>query len=129
MRSAMATYRFRGGAMAQLWMSYDIPAPGLGSGLQFQLVGIKGIIDCDAYGAVRLSKDDSSSVVFEQERFDPLDPVSAPRLAAYALELTDLLQAAGEGRPPLVSGAEGLATTAMLEAAELSARIGQAIRL
>jgi UDP-N-acetyl-2-amino-2-deoxyglucuronate dehydrogenase len=129
MRSAMATYHFRRGAMAQLWMSYDIPAPGLGSGLQFQLVGTEGIIDCDAYGAVRLSKGDSSSIVFEQEAFDPLDPVSTPRLAAYAAELTDLLDAAREGRQPLVNGAEGLATTAMLEAAELSARTRQAIAL
>lgn len=129
MRSAMATYHFRNGVMAQLWMSYDIPAPGLGSGLQFQLVGTEGVIDCDAYGAVRLSKGDSSSVVFEQEQFDPLDPVSAPRLAAYAAELADLLGAAREGRQPLVNGSEGLATTAMLEAAELSAHTGQAIRL
>jgi hypothetical protein len=41
-RSAMATYRFRSGAMAQLWMSYDIPRPGLGSGLQLLLVGDEG---------------------------------------------------------------------------------------
>jgi hypothetical protein len=38
----MATYRFRSGAMAQLWMSYDIPRPGLGSGLQLLLVGDEG---------------------------------------------------------------------------------------
>ncbi|MEV0129682.1 Gfo/Idh/MocA family oxidoreductase [Dactylosporangium sp. NPDC050688] len=129
MRSAMATYHFKGGAMAQLWMSYDIPAPGLGSGLQFQLVGTEGMIDCDAYGAVRLGKGDGFSVVFEQAAFDPLDPVSGPRLAAYAAELADLIGAARDGRPPLVNGAEGLATTAMLEAAERSARTGQAVPL
>ncbi len=129
LRSAMATYHFHGGAMAQLWMSYDIPAPGLGSGLQFQLVGTGGIIDCDAYGAVRLANAAGSSVVFVQETFDPLDPVSAPRLAAYAAELTDLLDAAREGRAPLVHGGEGLATTAMLEAAEESARTRQAVSM
>lgn len=68
-------------------------------------------------------------MVFEQEAFDPLDPVSRPRLAAYAAELTDLIDAAREGRAPLVSGAEGLATTAMLEAAEQSARTRQAVGL
>lgn len=127
LRSAMATYRFRGGAMAQLWMSYDIPAPGLGSGLQLQLVGADGIIELDAYGEVRLGRGDGWQVAFTQPAFDPLDPVSAPRLAAYAGELTDLLRAAaGDGRP-LVDGTEGLRTTAMLEAAERSAREGRAV--
>lgn len=129
MRSAMATYHFRRGAMAQLWMSYDIPAPGLGSGLQFQLVGTEGMIDCDAYGAVRLGRGDSFSVVFEEAPFDPSDPSSGPRLAAYAAELTDLIDAVRDGRRPLVDGAEGLATTAMLAAAEDSARSGQAVTL
>lgn len=129
MRSAMATYHFRRGAMAQLWMSYDIPPPGLGSGLQLQLVGTAGMIDLDAYGAVRLGDKDGWTVAFEQEPFDPLDPVSAPRLAAYAAELTDLLDAAHDGRAPQVDGRQGRATTAMLEAAELSARTGEAIRL
>jgi hypothetical protein len=87
----MATYRFRGGAMAQLWMSYDIPAPGL-----------------DAYGEVRLGRGDGWQEAFTQPGFDPLDPVSAPRLAAYAAELTDLLRAVAAGGRPLVDGSEGL---------------------
>ncbi len=129
LRNAMATYHFRGGAMAQLWMSYDIPAPGLGSGLQLQLVGTNGMIELDAYGEVRLGDADGWRTVFTQEAFDPLDPVSAPRLAAYAAELADLVDAADRGRPPLVDGRQGLATTAMLEAAERSAREAIAIRL
>lgn len=129
MRSAMASYHFRGGAMAQLWMSYDIPAPGLGSGLQLQLVGTEGMIELDAYGVVRLGRADGWTVAFEQPPFDPLDPVSAPRLEAYALELTDVIQAARAGRAPAVDGVQGLATTAMLEAAERSARSHQAVVL
>ena len=129
MRSAMASYHFRGGAMAQLWMSYDIPAPGLGSGLQLQLIGTSGMIELDAYGTVRLGRGDGWTVAFEQPPFDPLDPVSAPRLEAYALELADLVAAARDGRPPLVDGVQGLATTAMLAAAEESARTRRAVEL
>lgn len=129
MRSAMVSYHFRGGAMAQLWMSYDIPQPGLGSGLQLELVGTTGMIQLDAYGVVRLGRSGGWTVAFEQPPFDPLDPVSAPRLAAYALELSDVIQAAAGGHAPQVDGVQGLATTAMLEAAERSARTRQAVEL
>ncbi|MER7003869.1 Gfo/Idh/MocA family oxidoreductase [Dactylosporangium sp. NPDC000555] len=127
LRSAMATYRFRGGAMAQVWMSYDIPAPGLGSGLQLQIVGTDGMVELDAYGQVRLGRGEGWEVVFAQPPFDPLDPTSAPRLSAYAAELSDLVGAAAQRRPPLVDGRQGLATTAMLEAAERSARDAVAV--
>ncbi|GAA2620768.1 Gfo/Idh/MocA family oxidoreductase [Dactylosporangium fulvum] len=127
LRSAMATYRFRAGAMAQVWMSYDVPRPGLGSGLQLQLIGESGMIELDAYGAVRLGRGESWETAFTQPPFDPLDPTSAPRLAAYAAELHDLATAADDGRLPSVHGGEGLATTAMLEAAERSARTAEAV--
>jgi predicted dehydrogenase len=57
---------------------------------------------------------------------DPADPV---RLGAYAAELSDLIEAIDRSAPPQVDGGEGLATTMMLEAAEISARTRQAVTL
>ena len=128
-RSAMATYRFRGGAMAQLWMSYDIPRPGLGSGLQLFLVGTDGMLDVDCYGDVRLGKGDDWTMVYQQPPFDATDPIDPLRLEAYSGELRDVLGAMASRRRPLVDGHEGVATTAMLEAAEQSARLARSVEV
>jgi predicted dehydrogenase len=130
--SAMASYHFESGAMAQVWMSYDIPAPGYGSQLQFFIVGTKGMIDVDSYGQVRLGGGvvelggrDGWNVIYETP---PVDPNNHP-MYQLAAQLRDLLQAAEHGREPEVNGLEGLQTTGMLEAAELSARTGNAVHL
>ncbi|MEX1271951.1 MAG: Gfo/Idh/MocA family oxidoreductase, partial [Acidimicrobiia bacterium] len=128
-RSAMATYRFETGAMAQVWMSYDIPQPGLGSGLQFELVGEDGIIQVDAYGAVRLGLGSAWETPFREESFDPLNPSDPARLRAYAAELDDLIGAVAEDSVPQVNGVEGTTTIAMIQAAELSASTGELITI
>jgi hypothetical protein len=61
--------------------------------------------------------------------FDPLDANDAVRLRAYARQLEDLVAAVRGGHDPLVSGEEGRRTTAMLTAAEVSARTGNAVTL
>lgn len=127
--SAMASYRFENGAMAQVWMSYDIPKPGLGSGLQFELVGERGIIQLDSYGEVRLGTAAGWSVPFVMPPFDPTNPVDPVRLGAYTLELQDLIDAVDEGRPPMLDGVGGEATVAMIDAAEHSARTGEGVRI
>jgi hypothetical protein len=49
------------------------------------------------------------------------------RLEAYVKQLEDVIDAATDGRHPLVDGREGAATTEMLEAAEHSASTGLAV--
>ncbi|WP_276967951.1 Gfo/Idh/MocA family protein, partial [Desertimonas flava] len=120
-RSAMATYGFANDAMAQVWMSYDIPQPGLGSGLQFELIGATGIVRLDSYGAVEVGTAEGWTVPFRQKAFDPLDPMDPARLAAYADQLADLVDAVRHGTRPAVSGLDGLRSVAMTEAAERSA--------
>ena len=58
--------------------------------------------------------------------FDPMDASDPVRLRAYAAQLEALVAAIAADRDPLVSGAEGRNTVAMLEAAERSAASGQA---
>src|SRR5215207_672079 len=57
-RSSRARRSDRNGVMATVWMSYEVPAPGLGPTDLFVLVGSTGIIECDNYGDVRLGRDD-----------------------------------------------------------------------
>ncbi len=45
--SAMVSYRMASGAMAQFWMSYEIPPPGLGSYMQWLAIGENGMVDFD----------------------------------------------------------------------------------
>ena len=128
-QSAMTQYTMDSGVMVQVWMTYELPPPGLGSAMQLLITGSDGVIDLDAYGAVRLQTAEGWQTVFEQPPFDPLDLTSAVRFQAYAAELRDVIAAVREGRDPWVSGRQGLATTRMLEAAERSARLGESVRL
>lgn len=125
--SVMVIYAFENGSMADVWMTYELPEPGLGSGLQYLIVGSEAMLTLDVYGQVRLSGPAGWEVIFEQEPFDPLDAVDPRRLRAYARQLEDVVAGIEAGRDPLVSGREGLLTTEMLEAAERSWTTGQAV--
>ena len=128
-QSILATYRFANDVMASVWMTYEVPEPRLGSALQFLITGSEGMIDVDAYGAVRLARDGVWSTVFEQVPFDSLDTGSAGRLEAYRRELDDVVQAVRTGVPAPVSGREGLLTQRMLDAVESCAQTGLAVDL
>jgi UDP-N-acetyl-2-amino-2-deoxyglucuronate dehydrogenase len=128
-QSAMAHYRLRSGAIVQVLMTYETPKPGLPSNWEFVIVGSAGILRLDPYGQLRLGRGDDWEVVAEMPAFDPLDANDPIRLRAYAWQLEDLVAAIREGHDPLVSGEEGRRTTAMLTAAEASARTGAAVAL
>jgi UDP-N-acetyl-2-amino-2-deoxyglucuronate dehydrogenase len=128
-QSAMAQYELRSGAIVQILMTYEMPAPGLGSTWEFVIIGSTGILRLDPYGQLQLGRGEAWDVVAEMPAFDPLDANDSIRLRAYARQLEDLVAAIREGHDPLVSGEEGRRTTAMLTAAETSARTGAAVEL
>jgi UDP-N-acetyl-2-amino-2-deoxyglucuronate dehydrogenase len=128
-QTAMVTYDFQRGALGHVWMTYNVPVAGLGSALQFVIIGSTGILQLDSYGKVRANRGKDWELVHEQTPFDPLDPMDELRLRAYAREMADFLGAARERREPLVSGTEGVATMQMLEAAERSAAEGRPVRI
>jgi predicted dehydrogenase len=117
------------GAQVQIWMTYETPAPGMASSWEFVIVGATGILRLDPYGTLLLGRGDGWETAGRQEPFDPLDANDPIRLRAYARQLEDLVASARDGRDPLVSGEEGRRTTAMLDAAEVSARTGRAVHL
>ena len=126
---AMAQYELASGAIVQVWMTYEMPKPGFTSNWEFMIVGSIGIIRLDPYGQLLLGRNDDWEVVAEMPAFDPLDANDPIRLRAYARQLEDLVAAVRDGHDPLVSGDEGRRTTAMLTAAEESARTGAAVAL
>lgn len=126
-QSAMALYEMASGALVQVLMTYEAPEPGFASTWEFVIIGSTGIIELDPYGRLRLGRGDGWEVAAEMPSFDPLDANDPIRLQAYARQLEDLLSAVRDGRDPLVSGDEGRRTTAMLAAAEASARSGAAV--
>ena len=128
-QSAMALYEMASGVLVQIWMTYEAPKPGLASTWEFVIIGSTGIIELDPYGKLRLGRGEGWEVVAEMPSFDPLDASDRIRLRAYARQLEDLLAAVRGGRDPLVSGDEGRRTTAMLTAAEVSARSGMAVEV
>ncbi len=128
-QSAMAHYEMASGVLVQILMTYETPAPGLPSNWHFVIIGSTGIIRLDPYGKLRLGRGDHWEVAAEMPTFDPLDPNDPVRLQAYRRQLEDLVAAIHEGRDPLVSGDEGRRTTAMLTAAEVSARSGAPVDL
>jgi predicted dehydrogenase len=126
----MAQYTFADGMLLQVWMTYELPEPGLGSAMQLLITGSDGMIELDSYGSVRLgTPEDGWQTVFQQTPFDPLNPDDPIRLGAYADQLRDVVAAIRDGRDPLVSGREGAATTELLEATERSAASGEVVRL
>lgn len=126
--SAMTQLSFASGVAAQQWTSYEIPSRPLTlSSHRYVIVGETGALEVDGYGALVLSRPDSSEVVWEQPAFDfvnrPLDPV---RLEAFFTQIQLFIDDLLDDRPPAVPGSEGRAAVAIVEAAVASAASGQA---
>ena len=76
------------------------------------------------------AKGDTVETIWEQPKFDfvnrPLDPI---RLEAFFTQIQCFIDDLLDGRPATVSGEEGRAAVAIVEAAQKSARTGQAVEL
>lgn len=128
--SAMVQVRLTDGVMAHILMTYELPEPGLPPADTTLLIGADGMIDCDHYGAVRLGRGDGWTEVTRERPFDFLgDYLDPNRLAGFAAQVQDLCEAIRDGREPAVTGADGRATVALVEAADRSAATGEAVRL
>ena len=128
-KSTLAVYGFESGAMAQVWISYELPAPGLGSMVNYLITGSTGMINLDSYGKVQLGRGDGWTVAFEQPPFDPNNANDPVRLRAYADEMRDVIHAIQTGTKPLVNGTWGRNGVEMLDAVRLSAERSETMSL
>ncbi len=135
-QSGMAEYTFAGGAIAQVWMTSEVPPPGLHGGAeghdvaQYVAVGSEGILECDMFGKLLLGKGESWTVVAEQP---PIDWVNAPyhvnRIGGWARQVQDFVDCVRRGGEPAVTGEDGRAAVEMVEAAERSHSTGSVVHL
>lgn len=130
--STMAVLGLSGGAMATLWESWDIPAPGFPQTASSSwVVGDSGILDVDAYAELRLGREGKWTTVARQDLIDwkgkgMLDPV---RLEAYRLQDQEFVDSIREGRPPTVTGEDGRKAVEAALAIYRSAREGVIVKL
>lgn len=129
-RSGMAELEMRNGVIAQVMISFEMPAPGIGSQSQWTFVGATGIVEADSYGKVRLGTSNGWSDVYEMPKFDLNADVYNPvRLEAFAAQVTDFADAIRDLRPPAVGARDGRAAVEVVEAAARSSESGESVRL
>jgi len=127
--SAMVSYRLASGTMAQVWMSYEIPSPGLGSYMQYLLVGENGMAEFDR-DHLRIGRGDTWEDALHLEAWNWLvDPLAPRRIGMTARQVDQFARAVAFGEKPDISGEDGLAAIEMCEAALLSGRTGESINL
>jgi predicted dehydrogenase len=127
-QSAMIEFNLSNGALAQCWMSFELPRPGLLPADAYLFVGSRGIVELETFGQVRLGDGDGWRVVAEQPKFDFLaDPLNPNRLKGFAAQVADFVEAIVNNREPAVTGADGRAAVEMVEAADRSAASGRSV--
>jgi predicted dehydrogenase len=130
--TAMAQVEFANGVLAQNWMSFELPKPGL-KNHQFRalVVGETGMIDVDPYGKLQAALDGKDwELVWEQPTIDYVNkPLAPERLEAFYTQVQDFIDAVRLGRPPAVTGEDGRAAVALIDAVRASSATGQAVEL
>jgi predicted dehydrogenase len=128
-RSGMADIVMRNGVLAQVLISMEMPAPGLGSQSQWTLIGSDGIIESDSYGKVRLGRGEAWELAYEMPPFALNADVYSPvRLEAFATQVEGFAAAIETGGHGL-AGEDGRAAVEVVEAAARSSASGDAVRL
>jgi len=130
-RSTMTNIAFANGVMAQLWLSYEVPAPGWeNTDFRARVVGENGELDAHGYGLLQLGRGESWATLYEQGKMDYINrPMERVRLEGFFDMTQDFFDAVGEGRIPSVTGEDGLKAVAMVEAGYRSSASGQAVDL
>jgi predicted dehydrogenase len=130
-RSTMTNIAFANGVMAQLWLSYEVPPPGWkNTDFRARVVGATGELDAHGYGLLRLGRGDGWQTLYAQGEMDYINrPMERVRLEAFFDMTQDFIDALRAGRTPPVTGEDGLAAVAMVEAGYRSSELGQAVEL
>jgi predicted dehydrogenase len=129
--SAMSQISFADGAMAQMWMSFEMPRPSLPDHVHcYLVVGETGTLDIDGYGALALGRDGEWREIWRQPPIDwinrPFEPV---RLEAFFLQTQSFIDDILDGRPATVAATQGRRAVAMVEGAWRSALTGATVEL
>jgi predicted dehydrogenase len=129
--TSMTQVVFSDGILAQQWASVEITPPSLpDSRFGFTLVGERGILEIDGYGALKLGSGDEWQTVWTMPQIDyvanPFDPV---RLQSFSGALQSFIDDVLDGRPASVPGEAGRAAVEIVEAAKISSQTGKVVEL
>lgn len=127
--TACVQYRMRNGVLAQVFLSYEIPPPGIGtnSNNQYQIIGSEGIVEWDL-DRVRLGRGDTWETIDEQPSWThPWQPKHPRRIGNSARQVQQVVDQLGDGQQRVVTGEDGRAAIEMTEGASRSAASGQAV--
>lgn len=131
--TTMATLRWHGGAVTNLWSSVDLPAPGFEStAYRSLIVGETGLLDVDGYGAVRLARrGEEWKTLFVQPAIDwhGKGMFSEARMGSFNAQDQAFIDAVLNGTPPAITGFDGLQAVAIALAAYRSAETQQTVHL
>ncbi len=95
---------------ASLLCEMNCPSPGFShSGFHSWIIGTEGIIDLDAYGEVRLGRDNKWETLFVQEPIDWIKDgkFSPVRMQSFADQDQEFIRAILEDRQPDITGKDG----------------------
>lgn len=129
--TAMTQLVFDNGMAAQQWTSFEFNAKKMTDSQHLYVVaGEKGVLDIDGYGKLILCTPDGEELIWEQPPIDFVNrPMEPSRLEAFYSQIQAFVDDILDGRPPTVSGEEGRAAVAVVEAAWQSARSGKSVEM
>ncbi len=129
-QSGMAQVSFASGALGSVWISFELPEPGFREHtMHTRVVGSTGVLEVDSYGKLELANTEGRRVLIEREPYDMLNLTSDSRLEQFIVQTQDFVDALRAGRAPPVTGADGRAAVAMVEACYRSGATGQPVGL
>lgn len=129
--TAMTQLTFDTGVAAQQWTSFEFRSKRMTESQHRYIVsGEKGVLDIDGYGKLFLCTPEGEELIWEQPPIDFVNrPMEPSRLEAFYTQIQAFVDDILEGRSPTVSGEDGRAAVAVVEAALQSARTGQAVEM
>jgi predicted dehydrogenase len=129
-QSGMSQVLFANGAMATVWISFEVPLPGFPEKtMRTRIVGTRGVIDLDSYGVVQVGDADGRTTVVERAQYDMMNVTHPDRLEQYIAQTQDFVDALRAATAPPVTGADGRAAVRMVEACYRSGETGQVVRM
>jgi predicted dehydrogenase len=129
--TAAVQFRMANGVIAQVFMCYEVPPPGMGtnSNNQYFFLGSRGMLEFDL-DHVAIGRGDGWQTVWELPTWiNPLQPDNPRRIGNTARQVQAFIGAVEAGVAPAITGQDGRAAIEMSQAASLSARTGQAVEV
>lgn len=130
--SAAVLMELEHGISVSLLCEMNCPAPGFpASGFHSWIIGSKGIIDLDAYGAVKLGLGSKWETVFVQAPIDwaKEGKFSPARMQSFADQDQEFVNAIRENRAPAITGEDGENAVAVALAAYEASRSHETIEI